>query len=309
MRRVSDGYVVVGYLAVASTAPKSTLLLKTDLGGNFVWARLFTPTNIAAESTGEALDVLADDSIVYVSRLETGGTVIGSQFVRTDPLGNPIWFRNYFDFFAAHAALHIDPCRQIACAGVFRSPGGGPDKSALVFLQLTGGPIRNMDYGTGLPDFFRGKALALTFGGGYQVAGDHLLTAADLRDIHMAKSNPVARTGCFELDRPVNIDPRPSVVAARDLAFTIDGDFVQIQPIRTDVLIGQRLLCSSCTGDINGNGVVDLPDLTALLASFGACEGMATFNPLAKLASDCSPCIGLNDLTELLSRFGFVCPP
>jgi hypothetical protein len=310
VRRVSDGYVVVGYAAVASTAPKSTLLLKTDLGGNFVWARLFQPpTGLALESTGEALDVLTDDSIVFVSRLETGGTVIASQFVRTDPLGNPLWFRNYFEFLAAHAALQIDQCGQIACAGVFQTTSPpAPDTSALVFLRLSGAPIRNMAYGTGSPEFFRGKALAVTRDGGYLVAGDHLRTAADLRDIHMAKSNPVAYTGCFEIDRAVQISAQPSTVLQRDLTFTIDGDFVTIVPQRDIIPNDQRILCTRCVGDIDGLGTVDLPDLTALLASFGTCEGSALFNPMAKFANDCSPCIGLNDLTVFLGQFGLVCP-
>lgn len=55
-------------------------------------------------------------------------------------------------------------------------------------------------------------------------------------------------------------------------------------------------------GDINGDGIVDLADLTALLAAFGSCTGDPNF--LAAADFDASGCIDLGDLTFLLANFG-----
>ena len=55
-------------------------------------------------------------------------------------------------------------------------------------------------------------------------------------------------------------------------------------------------------GGIDGDGDVDLNDLTALLSSFGTCAGQAGFNPGADF--DASGCVTLADLAILLSGFG-----
>jgi len=55
-------------------------------------------------------------------------------------------------------------------------------------------------------------------------------------------------------------------------------------------------------GDLDGDGDVDLADLAALLASYGACEGDPGFNPAADL--DESGCVDLTDLATLLSHYG-----
>lgn len=62
----------------------------------------------------------------------------------------------------------------------------------------------------------------------------------------------------------------------------------------------------SCTGDVNGDGTVDLGDLSLLLAAFGTCSGDGNYNPSADL--DGSGCVDLSDLSELLAAFGLDCP-
>ncbi len=62
----------------------------------------------------------------------------------------------------------------------------------------------------------------------------------------------------------------------------------------------------SSPGDINGDGVVDLADLSILLASYNLCEGDAGYIVAADLDGD--GCVGLSDLSILLANYGATCP-
>jgi hypothetical protein len=59
-----------------------------------------------------------------------------------------------------------------------------------------------------------------------------------------------------------------------------------------------------CTGDLNGDGIVDISDLAMLLANFGTLAG-ATFEDGD---SDGDGDVDIGDLAELLSNFGVSCP-
>lgn len=59
-------------------------------------------------------------------------------------------------------------------------------------------------------------------------------------------------------------------------------------------------------GDIDGNCLVDLADLSAQLEAFGTCAGDAGFNPAVDLDND--GCIGVADLSILLTDYGAGCP-
>jgi hypothetical protein len=59
---------------------------------------------------------------------------------------------------------------------------------------------------------------------------------------------------------------------------------------------------STLPGDLDGDGDVDLTDLSLLLAAFGACAGDANYDPDADL--DGSGCVELADLSLLLAAFG-----
>ena len=60
------------------------------------------------------------------------------------------------------------------------------------------------------------------------------------------------------------------------------------------------------TGDINGDGNVDMSDLGALLAAYGTCEGQQGYNPNANIVpNDPGPqCVDSADLGLLLSVYG-----
>lgn len=55
-------------------------------------------------------------------------------------------------------------------------------------------------------------------------------------------------------------------------------------------------------GDLDGDGDVDLADLSQLLSAFGSCEGDGMFDPAADIDGD--GCVGLSDLSALLTDYG-----
>ena len=61
----------------------------------------------------------------------------------------------------------------------------------------------------------------------------------------------------------------------------------------------------TCPGDLNGDCVVDISDLTALLAAFGCCSPNPCYHAAADI--DGSGCVDISDLSILLSRFGTAC--
>lgn len=55
-------------------------------------------------------------------------------------------------------------------------------------------------------------------------------------------------------------------------------------------------------GDLDGDGDVDLADLSVLLGAYGSCSGDPNYNPVADL--DSSGCVDLVDLSSLLTNYG-----
>jgi hypothetical protein len=64
----------------------------------------------------------------------------------------------------------------------------------------------------------------------------------------------------------------------------------------------QIALTPPVLGDLDGDGDVDLSDLAALLAAYGACTGDPDYNALADL--DGNGCVELSDLAALLANYG-----
>lgn len=70
-------------------------------------------------------------------------------------------------------------------------------------------------------------------------------------------------------------------------------------PVGVTVLLNQAVVPEPCP-DANGDGVVDLGDLSILLAAFGTNDPIADFNG--------DGVVDLSDLSMLLSAFGTTCP-
>jgi hypothetical protein len=117
---------------------------------------------------------------------------------------------------------------------------------------------------------------------------------------------PAARLYAFEaatgeqVSAPFEVDPYPfftTVCGASDTigALISNGD---AKIYLVDGMFGGGPI----VGDIDGDGDVDLTDLSMLLAAYGSCDGDPNFNRDADL--DGNRCVDLTDLAELLSHYG-----
>lgn len=70
-----------------------------------------------------------------------------------------------------------------------------------------------------------------------------------------------------------------------------------------DMFIDGEEIQPQCPGDVNGDGIVDLTDLTILLANFGRVGDVSLMDGNLDQDND----VDLGDLTELLSNFGNDC--
>lgn len=98
-------------------------------------------------------------------------------------------------------------------------------------------------------------------------------------------SDPASPEILYHLDNPYWAGP---VELFGQYAYCFDG--------------GLEFLVVGRPGDIDGDEIVGVQDLAALLAAFGTCREDAVFNALADLNSD--GCVSVMDLAGLLARFG-----
>jgi plastocyanin len=107
-------------------------------------------------------------------------------------------------------------------------------------------------------------------------------------------------------------DPTSDVGTVFEVTF--DEQFLLDNPVSDDVYdyycivhVGLDMVGSievvTCPGDLDGNGQVDLNDLTLLLSNYGTSEGAGYFD--GDLDGDGS--VRLSDLTSLLSVYGTSC--
>ncbi len=82
-------------------------------------------------------------------------------------------------------------------------------------------------------------------------------------------------------------------------------DFSPVTQATVDTSAASITVSVTLQGDLNGDGSVDLSDLSVLLATYNLCAGDAGYNGAADIDGD--DCVGLSDLSILLANYGGSC--
>jgi len=276
-----------------------------------------TLTQVESENTGTFTTSLAvhpsrgflyagDSNVnrIYVFRTESDGSLTPLQSVGTGstyPLGVSVSpdGNKLYAFGGISTGGHAILGYSIAADGTltamggtpFYSPGSSPkdgtfarDASVLFVGHGTDATARSflIDYETGQLTY-----TGYSFDVGIQGELGDLMV---LDDYLLITDNFYGATGlyCFDI--------------LPDGGFTQNGGLVSSQGIGPREIAGW----SPCVGDIDGDRIVDLADLSLLLASYGLCAGDPGFSGAADLDGD--GCVTLADLATLLAHYGQSCP-
>ena len=219
-------------------------------------------------------------------------------------------FRNATDFVQTAGSTMIDGSLNLSAAGVVALSGGilGGSGAVNAAVDNAAGSVApgasagtlaiNGDYTQGIAGNFAveltgtgaGQFDVLSVAGGVNLGGSIAISAIDGFVPSVGDSFIVLTTGS------------PPIVGAFATVNTAGlpaglGATVEINPANVVVRI------TSCPGDINGDGIVDLADLAILLSNFGSSPATPGDGDI-----DNDGDVDLADLAVLLSRFGTTCP-
>lgn len=215
-------------------------------------------------------------------------------------------------------------------------PNTGDGTNQLVVQYLTSGTKVTFDAGkTGEKKdevvSEAAKSAEITFSGLHYQPFDTeglpaVFTAGIVTDIGELTAEVSAEELMFQTDGPVicqalfqRLAPQAPMFGA-GIQFGGDRLIIQFDPTLTveqggitfgttspsqPVVGSLETLPAPCIGDINGDGSIDLTDMSLLLAAFGSSEGAPGYSPAADL--DANGQIDLVDLSLLLSAFGAPC--
>lgn len=270
--------------------------------------------------TGDGLDIGPNGDIILNGRTDFGTPTAlrGTHLVSTDRAGLPTWSAEYMYTSldgiparpeTAYAAVRWDDHLNVVQAGRV------PDFNGVLHAweSLTafgGGPLWFWEYGG--DNFSRGESVIPTPDPcGYAMAGqfDFSLPVAPFArgETYLVKNNDMGMTGCLE--RRFGFDPQ---FEAQPIQVPIAPQYVdEVIPAQNwlvEVHAVENVLCydpdctpgTPCPCDVNGDGILDLTDITAFIACF------TTGMPCGDLNGD--GVLDLNDINLFISCFLAGCP-
>lgn len=235
--------------------------------------------------TGMGLDISPTGRIILNGTTDFGGPAAawGTHLVAVDPAGFPVWGREYNHFSPdgiasfvtpGYAAVRYDDDLNIVQAGKNRS--FGPEHSLMWRTDVLGTPQWMWEYGGA--DVSRGESVVPHPECGYAMAGQFDFLAPPppfaFGETFLVKNDDDGQTGCAEI--PWDFVPNFNAQFKQNGIVPDYMDKVMTAPnLLIPVEAFDNALCydagcgdDPCPCDINGDGILDLTDISAFVACF-----------------------------------------
>jgi hypothetical protein len=286
--RVFDISGTFGALSPTGARDRDVFFMRISGAGAPIFARRYASVP-AMQETGDGFDSLPSptSSIYVVGRTDygSGGTTVGTQVIRLNPVGGLVDARRMRQLDPAYAAVRLDTAGDLVFTGRMR-PTGGPQYAFLQRFDTSAGvPMWTMLYNWGAIN--AGEGVCVFPGPGpladtYAVAGLTIGAGYGGTDEYLIRTDPVGGTGptCPDTPYTAQADQPPLTQVALDI-IPIQlpvGTFWQGPMVIT---LRDSLGCAppTCDPDVNCDGNVDQDDVTCLINVIAGNPGCACVNP------------------------------
>lgn len=286
--QTSDGgYALAGATNSYGAGQSDIYLVKTDSTGNMMWNRTY-----GGSDTDFGQCVILTDDGGYVIAGSTDSYGAGNRdfwLIKTDASGNMQWNKTYggTDMDSSYSVVRTSN-GEYAIVGKTNSFGAGDHDFWLVKTDSTGNMMWNQTYGgTSAEEAY---SIVQTVDGGYALLGWTRSFGAGGYDCWLVKTDS---TGSVEWNQTYgeadSADCGRSVVQTINRGYAMAGWLNSVSG-ETDFW----LVKTGSGGDVNGDGVVDIFDLSIVALAYGSFEGDPDYNPEADITGD-----GLVDARDL----------
>lgn len=297
--RTSDGgYAIAGYTTSLGAGGNDFWLIKIDATGTVMWNQTY-----GGVGSDVAVAVVQGSDGGYVIAGYTRSYGAGDDdfwLVKTDSAGNAQWNHTYGGADLDRALSMVATSDGgYALAGRTESFGGGYTDFWLVKTDAAGTMLWNHTYGGSQHD--EAYSVVQARDGGYALLGrtnsfgacDYWLVKTDaLGDVQWSQTYAKGTLS----------DIGYSVVQTDDYGYAMAG--YSNYHITPDQPGSDFWLVKVCVGDVNGDGLINVVDLTIVSLAYGTFEGEPGYNLEADLNSD-----GIVDMKDMVVVARNLCKP
>ncbi|MFX1563021.1 MAG: dockerin type I domain-containing protein [Promethearchaeota archaeon] len=296
--QTSDGgYVMTGGTSSYGAGKTDVYLVKTDSTGNMEWNQTYGGADIdCAYSVVQA----GDGEYVVAGLTDSYGA--GNRdfwLIKTDAGGNTMWNQTYggTEMDWGYSVVRTSD-GGYAIAGFTESFGAGIRDFWLVKTDSSGNMEWNQTYGGTQKE--EAYSLVQTSDGGYALVGWTNSSPTASHDFWLVKTDS---TGNMEWNQTYG-GTGSDVARAWSVVQTVGGGYAMAGYIHFYSFgVTDFWLVKTCSGgDVNGDGVVDIFDLSIVGRAYGSFEGEPEYNPDADLNKD--GIVDIGDISMVCMNYG-----
>ncbi len=301
IKEVPGGALVLAGWTVSSGAGSGDFwLIKTDSNGNMLWNKTYG---------GPLLEILNSVQIVT----DGGYVLIGSTYssdgdwdfwlVKTGSSGNEEWNQTFgggLNDFGFSTVETYD--NGFAVAGSTSSYGSGVYDFWLIRTDQFGNPLWNKAYGGSAYD--EAWSVIQTANRGFVLTGWTESMGTGNSDCWLVATDPLGKVQLNVTFGGADFDYSYSALEGVDGNFTLAGETRSSGEGDSDFLLFSVL--GRILGDLNGDGFVDIFDITTAALAFSAVPGDPNWNPIADANND--GIVDIFDLATVALHFGEIGP-